>query len=823
MKTINYGIDLGTSNSCIAFGSDGKVEIFKSNEGTDFISSAVMHRGRLLVGADAYKNQARRPEHVAVKFKRAMGTNQMFHLEGLKPQRPEDLSAQVLIELKRLASLRDHHVEHAVICTPATFNSSMVDATNEAARLAGIHDPVLISEPMAASYGYGVTTDRQGTWLVYDLGAGTFDAVVVQVRDGKMTLLDIEGANKLGGSDMDRLLWENAVIPAIAKLAGISREHRCFTDFAVGGKLLTERTKIRLSNDATAEINVDEIEGKDGNSLEVDGRRVECEVSLSRSALDSIVEPLIDKSFDICQRLLEKHKQVSEVLLIGGPTNMPIVRAKLERLGLPLNTRVDPMTAVATGAALYASTVPAKAGKATTVSFAMPQASRGVVKLQLDHEPACEDTEAPVIVRCSDPRAGFAEFTSASRNWTSGRIPLSEDGHTLLVPIQPRKTNTFVIHTFTSTGTALECEPAEFFIFSTLVAEAPPVPESLWIEVDDESSGGVARGIEIIKKGTPLPAKGMVTVHTKRELARGSSNDVKIKLFEGNSPVLRANRLFCLLPLNGEVVPRKLPVNTQIEVTVKVDASRRITAVAYISAADESFEIPKFGERADVTNPHHLEFRCRALRDQVEMLEEENDSMDVKVKLELCRRQLWSADLTKALRSAKSGDRDGGDAHQRVDETLREVEERLVLLREKEQEHLLPAEWRRACQASKGLIQSGKGAEQDQQHFEEIRDRGDGALQRKRWVTLKETIREMGRLGFEMNQRQPEFWHAMAAGLPSEPELYVNPNEARETLARLTRPRSLDELRADVVRLVRLLPTDGRGAREDLAWVVAAG
>lgn len=822
MNTVNYGIDLGTSNSCIAYAGEGKVEVFKSNEGRDFIPSAVRYRrGRWIIGEEAYEAQAKYANQVAVRFKRAMGTNHSISLEGLPPQRPEDLSAQVLIELKRLASQRNHQVEHAVICTPAKFNSAMVDATNEAARLAGIHDPILISEPMAASYGYGVTTERQGAWLVYDLGAGTFDAVVVQNRDGKMSVIEIEGANKLGGSDVDRLLWEQAVIPAIAKAAGIPREHRCFLDFRAGGLLRTEQAKIALSRDLVTEIDLSTIESEKG-SMNADGMSLEdLVVPLSRNSLDLIFEPLVDCSLEIVSRLLQKHRNVAEILLIGGPTNMPIVRAKLSALGVPLNTRIDPMTAVATGAALYASTMPIPRGKPVNVPFSAPVSGNGPVALHLDYEPASEDTEAPVIVRCSDPRAGFAEFTSASRNWTSGRIPLNDDGYTLFVPILPRKVSTFVVQVFTATGTTLECEPAEFFISNTLVAEAPPLPETLWVEVEDESGEGKVRGLEVIKKGAPLPAKGMVTVRTKRELTRGDASEVNIKLFEGNSSVLRANCLIRRLLLNGDVLPRKLPANTPIEVTVKVDTSRRITAEAYISIADESFEILKLGERADVTNPHQLDYRCRTLREEVESLEEECDSPDVRVKLELCRRQLWGAELVKALRAAKAGDRDSADAHQRADQILREVDERLVLLKEAEQEHLLPAEWMITCRRTESLIRSALAGEQDRSAYADISERGERALQLKRWGALRQTNREMEHLRFAIAQRDPDFWHEIATDLPNDPECYVNPDEAGEALNRLSRPRSLDELKADVVRLVRLLPNDGRIGREDLSWLVA--
>ena len=819
MKTINYGIDLGTSNSCIAYASDGKAEVFKSNDSKDFIPSAVMFRGRLLVGEDAYNNQARRPGHVAVRFKRAMGTNQTFSLEGFgKPLRPEDLSAQVLIELKRMASIRGHEVGHAVICTPAKFDAAQVAATNEAARLAGINDPVLVSEPMAASYGYGVTSEKQGTWLVYDLGAGTFDAVVVQVRDGKMAILDIEGANRLGGSDMDRVIWENVVIPTIAKMAGISREHSCFDEvknggFREAGLLRTEKAKIRLSDDLNAEIALADMENPNGG-FSVDGRRMEEVITIPRTAIEPIVEPLVDRSLEICRGLLAKHRQVSEILLIGGPTRMPIVRAKLRELGVPMNLSPDPMTAVATGAALYASTMHVPQGKAVNVPFATSVAASGQVALQLDYEPTCGDTEAPLVVRCSDARAGFAEITNAAGSWTSGRIPLNAGGHVLNVPIQPRRMNTFVVRAFTATGSVLNCEPAEFGIRGGLETEPPPLPESLWMEEDGETAGKT-RGQKIMEKGTPLPCKATRRVITTKELVRGSANEVNLKLFEGDSEVLHANNLIRLLPINGELVARKLPVGTEIEVTVEVDVSRCITAEAYVRATDESFDIPKKNERFDTSKPEQLEFRRLALARQVEALEGENTNPDVKVKLELCRRLLWNDETMKAIRVAKERGNDSSDAHQRVDESLRKAQEGLVLLREKEAEQILPNEWRKTCQHANHALATEWSNAQDCEHFDAIQKRGDSALQRKRWaVELPEAIREMDHLTFGIQQRDPEFWRNFADTLPSKPDCYANPEAARVALAGLARPRSLDELKSDVVRLVKLLPSQGGDDRE---------
>ena len=503
---------------------------------------------------------------------------------------------------------------------------------------------------------------------------------------------------------------------------------------------------------------------------------------------------------------------------------MPIVRAKLRALGLPMNERIDPMTAVTTGAALYASTQPVPIRK-TQVTVAVAPPSPSHVALQLDYESTVADTEAPVVIRCSDPRASFAEVTAASGNWTSGRVPLNEGGYVLNVPIVPRKANTFVVRAFTAAGFVLECEPAEFFIqHSVLLAEAPPLPESLWLEVDGvDGDEGKGEGKEILQKNTPLPAKGSVTVRTTKELVRGGGNTVNIKIYEGNSKVLRANQNIFFLPINGDSVPRKLPVGTQIDITVKVDASRRINAGAYIPSVDETYELPKRGERIDITNPHQLEYRRQSLADEVEQLESENSHPDVKVKLELCRRLLWNTEITKALRAAQSGERDCGDAYQRVDEALREVEERLVLLREKEEEHVLPAEWRKQCGWTESAIAADWATEQDRQHFHAVQAQGVSALNRKRWETLRESTRQMNHIGFVIAQRDPEFWHEMAASLPSEPNCYSNSDEARLALARLRQPRSLDELKADVVRLVFLLPnTRGGGVSGYAAGIVAS-
>ena len=811
MKTINYGIDLGTSNSCVAYAHDGKCEVFPvAGSGSVLLPSAVtLEAGRLLVGPQAYQ-RAWKSASVALQFKRALGTNQTFVLKGAdKAYRPEELSASVLLELKRMASLKGHTIEHAVISTPATFSAQQCKGTNEAARLAGIQRPVLISEPTAASFGYGFTTEKSGTWLVYDMGAGTFDAVVVRSADGKLTSEVPEGENRLGGIDMDRLLWEEIIIPKLAQGLGIAPDHPVFRKCRQEGLYRAEEVKVRLSQVEEATLSTMDFR----SGFVVDGGEPEVALSITRAELEAKVEPVVDQSISVCRAVLARCADTCEILLVGGPTVMPIIRSKLSTLGLPVNTSIDPMTAVATGAALYASMQPVPAtAKPVLASTSRSQA----VDVVLDYEPACEDEEAPVIVRCEDDQAGWIEIETSAGNWTSGRIPALADGHVLHVPLLKRRGNMFTVKAFSSTGSLLVCEPDEFSIFRGLTLDAVPVPESYSIELENPDNESLSVRKVVIERGTPLPARGSIKVKTTVELSRGSPASVRIKIWEGDRKLLRANRLAYSLTLTGELVPRKLPAGAEIDITVYVDSSRLIRAEAYLPLADEIVSIPKRDEKFDVHNPKQLDERRRQLARRIESVEE-IAIPEMHASLEVCRNLIFHPSVNSALRAAKSGGTEVGDACARVDEALRSADEELVGIRERQQAKLLPKEWEAESVHTTEVVASALGNERDRGRWEAIKAAGQNAVERRHWNGLREAMDDAVHLRLHVLGRDPEFWHGLADTLPTDSEVYLNPEEAAALLLRRLRLREINELRADVVRLIRLLPSGSAGGEAEAA------
>ena len=820
MSTINYGIDLGTSNSAIAIAKDGKAELFYDTNNVPTLPSAVMiEAGRMVVGHKAYQRQWKEGA-VAVKFKRALGTNQIYRLTGgTKPFSPEEMSAAVLLELKRLATLKGHTVDCAVICTPAKFTASQCEGTNAAAALAGIQEPVLVSEPMAASFGYGFTQEKQGAWIVYDLGAGTFDAVVVRVLEGRMQPQVPEGDNRLGGSDMDRVLWDELVAPKIARELGLPLDHPIFSEGCAegrrkGGIYACEAAKIALSQQTATEINTIDIRP----NFHIDGHDVELVIPITRAELESRIEPLIDRSVAICRKLIETHRDVSEILLVGGPTVMPIVRAKLKDLPVGINGAIDPMTAVATGAALYASTLPAPRLKAPVTVGSDPAASseaNAPAAITLDYEPTSEFEEATVIVRACDPRVGWVEIESHSGDFNSGRIPPSDTGHVLTIPLTQPKNNAFTVKAFTAAGSALACEPTEFSIFHGLTAGAAPLPHSYRVELQNPDNPEHHVDRVLIAQGAPLPARGTLKARTTAELSRGSQGRIQIKIWEGDRKNLRANLLAYSLELSGANVPRKLPANTEVEISLEVNSSRLAHAKLYIPIADEELDIPKRDERIDVNNPKHLELWRRQLSERIEQLEASADA-NGKVALEVCRRKIFNETTSRALKLAKQGGSDAGDACARVDEALREAEDELASFLEKRQERWIPAQWRSEAHQASLALQSPLAQPQDHALYPAIIQAGERALAEERWGQLNEQIREIGGLRFRIYARSPQYWREIMQSLPRDPEAYRDPREAALLLERIPVQEDFDRLRADVARLWWLLPRGSVGSADML-------
>ena len=367
-KMVNFGIDLGTSNSLIAKFDKGNVEVFKNPNGfKETLPSIVGFRNdRILIGDQAKSYSNKDPKNVASRFKRNMGTTEMVKISSNSELKtPIELSAFVLKELKTFIHTGEK-IDAAVITIPASFDTVQSNATKQAGIEAGFKYVLLLQEPIAASLAYANKEKnidlRNSQWIVYDLGGGTFDVALVNITEGELNVVDHEGDNYLGGTDFDALIVEKILVPELNRRGN-------FTDLLLemkseSGKynslwhqLLSraEEAKIELSSKTSAEIDL----GMVRDLVDDNGDEIDSLLTITRSELEELIKDLIDNTANMLKIIMtRKSLQASDVdfiLMVGGSTYIPYVRKRIEELmGIPVNTSIDPTNAIAVGAAFYA-------------------------------------------------------------------------------------------------------------------------------------------------------------------------------------------------------------------------------------------------------------------------------------------------------------------------------------------------------------------------------------------------------------------------------------------------------------------------------------
>ncbi len=347
------GIDLGTSNSEAAVMLGGKPTIIPSAEGATVAGKmfpsyvAFTPDGQLLVGEPARRQAVSNPEGTVVAAKRKMGTDHSYKIFG-KEYTPQQISAYVLQKIKRDAeSFLGEPVTKAVITVPAYFNDNQRTATKDAGKIAGLDVVRLVNEPTAASMAYGL--DRSGEYkiLVFDLGGGTLDVTIMEFGGGTFSVLATSGDTQLGGTDMDNAIYE-WIAAEFQKLEGIDIRNDKMAINRV--KEAGEKAKIELSTVIETEINLPYVSATQAGPKHLS-------LKLSRAKLEQLVEPIIKRCITPFETALKDAKltknDIQKVILVGGPTRMPVVQKFIEdHIGKNAERGIDPMECVAIGAAI---------------------------------------------------------------------------------------------------------------------------------------------------------------------------------------------------------------------------------------------------------------------------------------------------------------------------------------------------------------------------------------------------------------------------------------------------------------------------------------
>lgn len=634
---IDYGIDLGTTNSAIARIENGDPTIKKTDTLKDTMPSCIgFNKKKSIMAGDsawnalksdklrALKTWDKSDSNTYIEFKRTMGTDKVYSSANMgEVYNSEQLSAEVLKQLRSFVTDDEFHA--AVVTVPAKFDIKQKDATLRAARLSGFQYTELLQEPIAASMAYGLdSTSKNGYWVVFDFGGGTFDAALVKVEEGIMKVKDTDGDNYLGGKNLDMAIVNEIIIPYLEdnySIDSIMQDDIKKQILQDAMKYFAEEAKIQLSFKMNHNILTDlgEIPAEDdeGNELELD-------ITVNREDLRNAIAPIFQKAIDITKDLLQRNnlsgEKLDALILVGGPTYSPILREMLEDQIKKPDTSIDPMTAVAMGASLYASTI--------DVSEDIKEAARDKTKIQLEvgYDPSTVETDVWVTVKfLADKTEGeipdkvFAQILRGDKAWSSGKVAINTKGEIIEVKLNEGKPNSFTIELYDQSGNRLEGQPDNFTIIQGSKVGSATLPCFIGIEIKRRKDGRLvfktARGLEI---NQPLPATGILNgLKTQKQIRPGKAEDIiKISIYQGDyySEGTRAiyNEHVYDAKITGDDLPSLLPEGSDVDVTLISDKSGRIEKIeAYFPYLDHTVDIPIPDDVASEIDANYLDNEIR--------------------------------------------------------------------------------------------------------------------------------------------------------------------------------------------------------------------
>lgn len=768
---IDYGIDLGTTNSAIARMENGIPTIKKSDTLKDTVPSCVHFNKRqdILVGDTAFnvmKNDNTRAlktfeagkTNTFIEFKRTMGTTHTYECSNMKKDfSSEELSSEILKKLKSF--IQDENISSIVITVPAKFLNPQNEATMQAAKLAGFQHIQLLQEPVAAATAYGLDAKaKDGYWLVFDFGGGTFDAALVKSEEGILSVKDTDGDNWLGGKNLDEAIVDEVIIPNLQSnfaIDSIIQDTHKKQILREAIKPFAEEIKIEMSfKDKINYISpLGSLPFEDEN-----GEEPEIEVDLTEGDLEKVIGPIFQKAIDITKELLKRNNlkgsDLGALILVGGPTYSPILRRMLkEQITDNVDTSVDPMTVVARGAALFASTI--------SVSDEVKEATRDKTKLQLEINYEATSVELDEMINLKvlkDKTEGqipdkiYADVVRGDGAWSSGKKLIGEKAIILDVLLIEGKSNAFEINVYDETGNKLDCQPNQFTIIQGIggLDKMQVLPYHIgigkWFETEQKDLFQPAKGLEKNKQIGKEIVGVIDNLYTRSDIRAGMRTDIiRIPIYqgdynaEGTNPLL--NNFVNEVVITGETLPKVLPKGSPVNITIRVDGSSLMkfsaefptiehveeleVEIKNTEAPEETFltnEITKAKRTAQKVNADDVSQNLETLEEQ---LENEKGSADGKMKiLDGLRKELLKLDGAEKATEWPKVEQDLKDA-------FYELEDLIEKIRNNSDDGDLNLESVNA-------------------HIQEYRTKIEYIIKEKNAKDAKELTREIGQLDFEL-------------------------------------------------------------------------
>jgi molecular chaperone DnaK len=758
MSTIDYGIDLGTTNSALARQEGRQQRLLPGPDGDPLLPSAiqVLATGEIIVGTRAKAMLDADPQNTSIEFKRLMGTGEKkrFPASG-RDFTPEQLSAEVLRTLAARATAADGEAPRAAVITiPAMFQLPQCDATRRAAALAGIEHAPLLQEPIAAAIAHSGTGEvRDGSWLVYDLGGGTFDVSLVRCKDGRLQVIDHDGDNHLGGRDFDRAIARKAtdLIRADKKLGEFKRTDPANEAAYAKIKVESERVRLALSGADTATFSIPDL-----------GKGASVGFELSRDDLEELLVPLIERTTALCNKLLKRNRveaaELSGLVMVGGPTLTPCVARQIHfDVGVEAKHYVDPMTIVARGAALFASTqrMPAEMRK---------KRIGAAIELHLEYEAMTTDPSPLIVGKVTSPVPPPPGLKiTVERDDGQFRAPLAavrpDGAFAIDLRLNASQLNVFRVGAVDGMGNPLAVEPDSIKMLHGFSIARPPLSQSVGIMLADNNVHWYLR------KGVVLPARQTMTHQTTVSLKRGQSGEaIHVPLIQGESTRADRNKVIGVLHIHADKIGRDLPEGSTVEVTLGVDESAQTTGRAYVPALDQWFEeVVRF----DLETKPVAEVG-KALSDQkdrLKKLEEMADQLDEE-DISSVNEEKNDSRIAEVEALLEEGDRDSIDL---ADQMVRMMSQDLDHAEDGGKKNRLAGELEDLRKRASEVINSD-GEPGDKRQLATLLVEADKALARGDLDLVESKLDDIRSLNLTVMTRQPWFWEGYLSYLLKEAE-----------------------------------------------------
>ena len=800
-QTLDYGIDLGTTNSAIAHQVGLKTEILDGPGGR--LVPSVVHvdsQGGALVGWPAIASRASDPSNVSGEFKRLMGTAEEVYFPAAgRSFTPVELSAEVLKALlARTGRPAGDPVTAAVVTIPAMFQLPQCEATQQAARLAGIRFAPLLQEPIAAAIAsVGHADLRDGYWLVYDFGGGTFDVTLVRSRGGRLQVLDHDGDNHLGGKDFDRLLTRRAAeaVRQNGRLPDFSRSNHAYEESFERLRVEAERVRIALSTGESERFEVRDLRA--ATSLGTD--LVDFEIT--RDELESLIRPSVKRTVQICRKMLDRNRlkpaDLKRLVLVGGPTLTPCLPLQLEaELGVDARHYVDPITAVAIGAAIYASTQQVPAEFRTAPAVHPPE---GALSLEVSYESMTIDPRPVLAGQIKGNRASgdwVVRIQSTDGSFDSGWLSVLKEGaFASRLTLTLNSLNRFQLQVQRDGVDVLDLSGEFSIIHGTTIAK-PVLSQSVGVALADNSVRWYLR------KGVNLPASQKVTHATTVGLRRGQAGTaVFVPLVQGESDFADRNTVIGVIEIRAEALTNDLPVGSEVVVTMTVDEHSSTRTTAHVPLLRQTFDrIVKFGLETRSPDSIRKDFDDQKSR----LAELERMASDLEGDA--------GGDVDTRVQAIEQLLTEGGaDERNQADQLLKGLTGMIDGWKVRDQEQQLREKFVASDQQIRALLKPDD--EGRRKRYATLRLEFLAAMERADLPLSENRYKAIEALEWSLIREQPTFWKNLFENLCQQLESGPKALEAREPIEKgraAIRNNDISALSDACIQLIQLLPERGQ-------------